>query len=95
MPQLAQPRTRRAYTYLTPEEHRELMHVCKLSRKSASELLHAGLMQIMRWHLRYRGAEKHRLAAISSRTYSVTQRRETTTSTCRPAKPLPIPPTRR
>jgi hypothetical protein len=95
MPQLAQPRTRRAYTSLTPEEHRELMHVCKLTRKTAGELLHAGLLLVMRRHLRQRGAEPRRLAAIAVRGIARKQRRTTATSTCHLIKPLPIPPTQR
>ena len=95
MPQLAQPRTRTVTTLVTPEEHRQLRHVCKLSGKTAADLLHAGLLQVMRWHMRYRGAEQRRLAAISQRTYSVTGRRKSQQSTMQTVNPLPNPPTQR
>lgn len=95
MPQLAQPRTRTVTTLVTPEEHRQLRHVCKLSGKTAADLLHAGMLLVLRRHLRQRGAERARLDAIKVRGVARSGRRESQYSTCLSAKPLPNPPTQR
>lgn len=95
MPQLAQPRTIRACTFLSPEEHKQLRHACKLSGRSAADLLHAGMLLVVRRHLRQRGAERVRLDSIKIRGVARKQRRETTKSTSPDAKWLPIPPTQR
>lgn len=67
MPALAQPRTRPVLTRLTPEEHKQLMYVCDLDGVNASELLRSGVLAVIRRRLRYRGADKARLAAIAIR----------------------------
>lgn len=67
MPAAAQPRTRPVLTRLTPEEHKQLMYVCDLDGVNASELLRSGILIVIRRRLRYRGADKSRLAAIAIR----------------------------
>lgn len=67
MPALAQPRTRTVVTRLTHEEHKQLMYVCDIDEVEAADLLRAGVLIVIRRRLRYRGADKIRLAAIALR----------------------------
>lgn len=92
MPQLAQARTRRACTVLTPAEHLQLMHVCKLSGKSVSDLLYAGLRRVLQHHLRYHGADPARLRAVGG---LQRQRRATSESTPAKSNTLPAAPSER
>jgi len=43
------------------------MYVCDLDGVNASELLRSGVLAVIRRRLRYRGADKARLAAIAIR----------------------------